>query len=98
MDEDVERMLLGAANGNYDSARFRGYAQHSTEAICSEAVPIWASNSEDEGESQESIRDKSRLLLDKYNALDNLYNSQKLAVEGAATNHLTLIQGPPGML
>jgi hypothetical protein len=42
--------------------------------------------------------DKSRLLLDKYNALDNLNNSQKLAVEGAATNHhLTLIQGPPGM-
>jgi hypothetical protein len=90
-------MLLGAANGNYDTERYRGYAQNSTAAICSEAIPIWVNNSEDEGESQESIRDKSKLLLDKYNALENLNNSQKLAIEGAVTNRLTLIQGPPGM-
>jgi hypothetical protein len=98
MDENIDRMLLGAANGNYDTERYRAYGQNSTASLCSEAIPIWISNSEDEGESQECIRDKSKLLLDKHNALNNLNNSQKLAIEGAATNRLTLIQGPPGKL
>jgi hypothetical protein len=98
MDENIDRMLLGAANGNYDTERYRTNGQNSTASLCSEAIPIWISNSEDEGESQECIRDKSKILLDKHNALNDLNNSQKLAVEGAVTNRLTLIQGPPGKL
>lgn len=98
MDENIDRMLLGAANGNYDTERYRTYGQNSTASLCSEAIPIWISNSEDEGESQECIRDKTKLLLDKHNALNDLNNSQKLAIEGAVTNRLTLIQGPPGKL
>ena len=44
----------------------------------------------------DSIRDAARLALENYGAFEGLNSSQRLAVEGAATNRLTLVQGPPG--
>jgi len=49
-----------------------------------------------ENRDDDAVRDASRLALEKYGAFENLNPSQQLAVEGAATNRLTLVQGPPG--
>lgn len=50
----------------------------------------------DEPNDEDGFRMASRLALEKYGALDGLNASQRLAVEGAVTNRLTLVQGPPG--
>lgn len=74
----------------------------STAAICAQAVPFKSSEElfDEYGEcanhDQDSIRDAARLLLDKYDSLRGLNASQRLAVEGATTNRLSLVQGPPG--
>jgi hypothetical protein len=74
----------------------------STAAICAQAVPFQSSEEvfDEYGEcanhDQDSIRDAARLLLDKYDSLRGLNASQMLAVEGATTNRLSLVQGPPG--
>lgn len=47
-------------------------------------------------QDQDAVRDAARLALEKYGAFENLNSSQQAAVEGAATNRLTLVQGPPG--
>jgi len=49
----------------------------------------------DAGE-QEALREASLLALEKYGALEGLNMSQRLAVQGATSNRLTLVQGPPG--
>ena len=45
---------------------------------------------------QEALREASLLALEKYGALEGLNKSQRLAVQGATSNRLTLVQGPPG--
>jgi len=47
-------------------------------------------------QDHDAVRDAARLALEKYGAFENLNPSQQAAVEGAATNRLTLVQGPPG--
>jgi hypothetical protein len=59
----------------------------STAALCATAVG---------DDDQDSLRAVSRLALEKFNSLEGLNASQQLAVEGAVTNRLTLVQGPPG--
>jgi hypothetical protein len=89
MDENIERVM------NQAGGLFKG-EMTSTAALCSQAAP-W--NYDDENEDpgdQESLRAASRLALEKFGALEGLNASQRLAVEGAATNRLTLVQGPPG--
>jgi hypothetical protein len=75
----------------------------STAALCAQAVPFFVSDESGYNENgekmyydQDSIRDQARLALANYGSIDGLNASQKLAVEGAVTNRLTLIQGPPG--
>ena len=53
-------------------------------------------NGNNNEEDQDAVRDAARLALEKYDAFENLNPSQQQAVEGAATNRLTLVQGPPG--
>jgi regulator of nonsense transcripts 1 len=88
MDENIERVM----NHNLDS----GGVLTSTAALCSEAVPWSFEDEGNDGVDDESIRATSHLALEKYNALEGLNDSQRLAVEGAVTNRLTLVQGPPG--
>lgn len=59
----------------------------STAALCATAVG---------DDDQDSLRAVARLALEKFNSLEGLNASQQLAVEGAVTNRLTLVQGPPG--
>ena len=87
MDENIDRVMMEHGDvGNMTMT--------STATICSEAVP-W-SLTEASDANQDSIREGSRLALEKYGALEGLNASQRLAVEGAASNRLTLVQGPPG--
>jgi len=89
MDENIERVM------NQSGGMFKG-EMTSTAALCSQAAP-W--NYEEESEDpadQEGARAASRLALEKFGALEGLNASQRLAVEGAVTNRLTLVQGPPG--
>jgi len=58
--------------------------------------PRQRSHRTNENRDDDAVRDASRLALEKYGAFENLNPSQQLAVEGAATNRLTLVQGPPG--
>jgi len=89
MDENIERVM------NQGGGPFKGELT-STAALCSQAAP-WNYDDETEDRSeQDSIREASRLALDKFGALEGLNASQRLAVEGAVTNRLTLVQGPPG--
>jgi hypothetical protein len=88
MDENIDRAMK-------QSGGFQFGQLTSTAALCSEAVP-WSYHEEDGGLTQDEIRQTSSLALDKYKALEGLNLSQRLAVEGATTNRLTLIQGPPG--
>ncbi|KAG7344032.1 superfamily I DNA/RNA helicase [Nitzschia inconspicua] len=89
MDENIDRVM------NHSSSLLNGELT-STAAICAEAVP-WSFEDEDEdGADEYASRTTSQLALEKYNALEGLNESQRLAVEGAVTNRLTLVQGPPG--
>jgi regulator of nonsense transcripts 1 len=87
MDENIDRVMKqsgGLPKGEMTS----------TAALCNEPV-AW--NYDDEGNiDADSIRATSALALEKCGALEGLNESQRLAVEGAATNRLTLVQGPPG--
>ena len=87
MDENIDRVMM--EHGDVGSMTMT-----STATICSEAVP-W-SLTEASDANQDSIREGSRLALEKYGALEGMNASQRLAVEGAASNRLTLVQGPPG--
>ena len=90
MDENIDRVL------NNESGGFFKGDLTSTAALCAQAVP-WnhEDESEDPGEA-DAFRMASRLALDKFAALEGLNASQRLAVEGAVSNRLTLVQGPPG--
>jgi hypothetical protein len=101
MDENIDRVMM--AGGNFqpptNGRGGRGHEQTSIAAICSRAVP-WSAFDRgcdyDDDSGQESIRSESFLALEKYGALEGLNASQRLAVQGAASNRLTLVQGPPG--
>jgi hypothetical protein len=84
MDENMVMSNLRAS---------RGHEMTSTAALCSTPV-AW--NEQDQGDDVDCLRDASRLALERHGALEGLNASQALAVEGAATNRLTLVQGPPG--
>jgi regulator of nonsense transcripts 1 len=101
MDENIDRVMM--AGGNFhpptNGRGGRMHEQTSIAAICSRAVP-WSAFDRgcdyDDDSGQESMRSESLLALEKYGALEGLNESQRLAVQGAATNRLTLVQGPPG--
>jgi len=95
MDENIDKVLQGAVNGNYNISSSDPYNKNSTAAICCEAVPLWM-DEEREVETEETSRDQGRILLEKHNVLEGLNASQRLAIEGASSNRLTLVQGPPG--
>jgi Cdc6-like AAA superfamily ATPase len=101
MDENIDRAMI---NGDVNRGhRERVSEGTSTADLCAQAVPFFTSDEsgyDENGEQlyydQESIRDTARLALNKYGSFEGLNASQRLAVEGAATNRLTLVQGPPG--
>lgn len=95
MDQNIDMILLGAANGQYNVSRDRNGNTRttSTAELCAQAVPWY---DEDKDDDEDHIRASSKLALEKYGALEGLNESQRLAVEGASTNRLTLVQGPPG--
>jgi len=101
MDENIDRAMI---NGDMNrSSRERCAEETSTAGLCAQAVPFSTSDEtgfNEDGQQnyydQESIRDTARLALNKYGSYEGLNASQRLAVEGAATNRLTLVQGPPG--
>jgi len=84
MDENMVMNNLSAT---------RSQEMTSTAALCSQPV-AW--NEQDQGDDADCVKDASRLALERHGALEGLNASQALAVEGAATNRLTLVQGPPG--
>ena len=88
MDENIDRVM------NLSGGMFKGVLT-STAALCAQAVP-WNHEDESEDADEDAFRMTSKLALDKYGALEGLNASQRLAVEGAVTNRLTLVQGPPG--
>jgi len=88
MDESIDQVMK--QRGGFQSGQLT-----STAALCAEAIP-WDYQDENENLTQDEIRQTSALALEKYNALEGLNASQRLAVEGASCNRLTLIQGPPG--
>ena len=91
MDENIDRVMQmsGGWKGPHGELT-------STAALCAQAVP-WNASDEQDGEvDEDAIRDASALALEKYGALEGLNASQRLAVQGAACNRLTLVQGPPG--
>lgn len=72
-----------------------------TSSLCGQAVNWWepAQASDDLATmDEEAIRAHARNELERTGALEGLNYSQQLAVEGATTNRLTLVQGPPGTL
>lgn len=108
MDENIgDGSNIGKTANSFGHGIGPSGVLNSTAALCNKPVP-W--NSMDDHrrsneyemneltirEDEDSIRDTIRLALDKYGAFDGLNASQRLAVEGAATNRLTLVQGPPG--
>ena len=102
MDENIDRNMI---NGNVSRNHVHG-EMTSTAALCAQPVPFTSMedlnyNNYNEMKTadqndEDAIRDAARLALDKYGAFEGLNASQRLAVEGAATNRLTLVQGPPG--
>ena len=103
MDENIDRVMI-----NGDVGRKQNHTDEltSTAALCAQPVPFFTAEDSTysyDGEikkqdqyDEDSIRDSAHLLLEKYGAFEGLNSSQRLAVEGAATNRLTLVQGPPG--
>jgi hypothetical protein len=89
MDENIERVM------NQPGSFFKGELT-STAALCAQAATWNYEDESDDPSDQEAFRSASRLALEKYGALEGLNASQRLAVEGAVTNRLTLVQGPPG--
>ena len=89
MDENIDRVM------NQAGGMFKGELT-STAALCAQAVPWNYEDESDDPSEEESFRMASRLALEKYGALEGLNASQRLAVEGAVSNRLTLVQGPPG--
>jgi len=98
MDENIDKVMILGGNISRESQL---HEWTSTASLCSSAVP-W--NSTDDSDSdcfssykprgdEDALRDAARLALVKYRALEGLNISQQMAVEGAATNRLTLIQG-----
>ena len=93
MDENIDNIMLGATNGNFNQQARNNVGTTSTAELCAQACPLECNgNNEDE----ESIRAYSRLALEKTGQLEGLNSSQRLAVHQAVTNRLTLVQGPPG--
>jgi regulator of nonsense transcripts 1 len=88
MDENIEAVMK-------QSGMFKGELT-STAALCAQAVPWTHEDENEDGVDEDAVRMASALALDKYGALNGLNASQRLAVEGAVTNRLTLVQGPPG--
>ena len=100
MDENIEHRML--TSGNVGRENSSGELT-STAALCADAVPFRSADEkqnddedDNKGDNADAIRAKARLALEKYGAFEGLNGSQRFAVEGAATNRLTLIQGPPG--
>lgn len=103
MDENIDHVMI---NGNVSRTHDHSSDPTSTAALCAQLVPFYTAEDSIyniEGEitkqdqyDEDSIRDAARLALNKYGAFEGLNASQRLAVEGAATNRLTLVQGPPG--
>lgn len=89
MDESIDRVM------NRKSSLMHGELT-STAAYCAEAVPWNYEDEGNDGNDDDANRIASRFALEQYGALEGLNASQRLAVEGAATNRLTLVQGPPG--
>jgi hypothetical protein len=89
MDENINKVMVQQGITN----SFSKGVLTSTAALCAEAIP-WNVDDERDGVDQDSIRTVSRLALEKYGAFENLNSSQMLAVEGATTHRLTLVQGP----
>jgi len=105
MDENIDR-VRERTGGNFNmQSHGNEIGMTSTAAICSLAIP-WSVSDDDhvrskggatvDSSEQEALRAESLLALEKYNALEGLNASQRLAVQGATTNRLTLVQGPPG--
>jgi regulator of nonsense transcripts 1 len=100
MDENIDINLVmhkeevSSAKGG-TLAAIAANSKTTTAAICAQAIP-WNVADESDDMDQDAMRHASRLALEKYGALEGLNASQQLAVEGAVTNRLTLIQGPPG--
>lgn len=89
MDENIDQeMRKSSSHGAAATA-------NSTAALCAQAIP-WNVADETEDRDEDSIRAEARLALEKYGSMDGLNASQQLAVEGATSNRLTLVQGPPG--
>lgn len=88
MDENIDRVMR-------DNGALPRGEMTSTAALCAEAIP-WNLEDETADFDQESARETARFALEKYGVLDGLNASQRLAVEGATSNRLTLVQGPPG--
>lgn len=103
MDENIDRFMGNDITGATGPMQYRADGTlelTSTAALCNEGIS-WTYKDDkqvdyDDDENQDSIRMTARLMLEKYNALEGLNESQQLAVEGAVTNRLTLVQGPPG--
>jgi hypothetical protein len=100
MDENIDRVMMKGGNFNHTGYMSSGDLT-STAAICSQAIPwdvtednFYEDSSLDQ--MQDALREESLLALEKYGALEGLNASQSLAVKGAASNRLTLVQGPPG--
>ena len=90
MDENIDQVLR---QGVAASARANS---SSTAALCAEAIPWNVADEKEDMCDQDAIRAEARLALEKYGSMEGLNASQQLAVEGATSNRLTLVQGPPG--
>lgn len=101
MDENIDMDIISdprikAYNASTHGTHENALKTANTAQLCSKAVSWNEEENEEHEYDEDSIRSTSRLLLDRYRALDGLNESQRLAVEGAVTNRLSLVQGPPG--
>jgi hypothetical protein len=86
MDENINRVMNHAKS-------LRNGELTSTAEFCAEAVPWNYEDEDNDSNNQDAARDASQLALEQYKSLEGLNGSQRLAVEGAVTNRLTLVQG-----
>ena len=83
MDENIDNIMLGATNGNFNQQARGNVGTTSTAELCAQACPLECNgNNEDE----DNVRAYSRLALDKTGQLEGLNSSQRLAVHQAVTN------------